>query len=257
MPPRGHAANRCEDRGSCRPRLQGLNTEHCENKPSPNSKNKTIPGVREGGRLKMLKGVTITYNTDRATRVSWELCTPLTLASDPLAILCHIPAHWAFPLFPSSALHPPSHSSAPDTLSELTGTAWHCLCLPEQRRQLSLELGEGQRCYKIGRSVQLTKPCIMPVWALGIDADGEHPGCVGRAWVGAQPSGSHTSVCIPIVCPSRVPRWREHTGELWSCNKLTSVAPSPLSCQRHHCSQCSDTKTPDTKGPLQDLVSLH
>lgn len=109
------------------------------------------------------------YNTDRATRVSWELCTALTLASDALAILCHAPAHRASLLSPSSALHPTVSLFAPDTHSELTGTAQHCLCLPEQSRQLSLELGEGQGCYKFGRSEQLTKPWIMAAWTLGID----------------------------------------------------------------------------------------
>lgn len=74
-----------------------------------------------------------------------------------------------------------------------------------------------------------------------------------RAWLGVQPP----NLCIPIMSPSCAQRQREHTGGLWSCHKLTSVTPSPPSCQLHHCSQCCDTKRPDTKGHLQDLVSLH
>lgn len=80
----------------------------------------------------MLKGVAITYNTDRATRVSWELCTLLTLASDPPAILCHTAEN---PFFPYLLLSiPPSHSSVPDTLSEFTGTAWQ-LPLPSRAEE--------------------------------------------------------------------------------------------------------------------------
>lgn len=86
------------------------------------------------------------------------------------SVFSAIPQPTGHPFFPHLLLSIPlSHSFAPNTLSELTGTAQHCLCLPEQRRQLSLELGEGQGCYKFSRSVQLTKSCIVPERALGTD----------------------------------------------------------------------------------------
>lgn len=86
------------------------------------------------------------------------------------SVFSAIPQSTGHPFFLLLLLSIPlSHSFAPNTLSELTRTAQLCLCLPEQRRQLSLELGEGQGCYKSSRSVQLTNPCIMPERVLGTD----------------------------------------------------------------------------------------
>lgn len=116
----------------------------------------------------MLKGVKITYNTEQHVRAGSSVhCSPLPQIP---WLFSATPQPTGRPFFSHLLLSIPlSLSSAPDTLSELTGTTQHYLCLPEQRKQLSLELGEGQGCYKFGRFVQLTKPCIITEWALGID----------------------------------------------------------------------------------------
>lgn len=96
--------------------------------------------------MKIVKDVKI-----HTTHTSRKMCIPLTLTSDILVIFCHTPAYLASLLPPSFALSIlPTLSSAPDTQSKLTRKAHHCL--PEQGRQLSLELGESQGSYEFTRS---------------------------------------------------------------------------------------------------------